>query len=189
MTQITSLLRVAASRRALLAAAAPAPITPAPAAQMPPSALALEAQRPPYDSQSFPTPPARASADFTARVMARVTAQPPEPDPRELRAQLARARLRRLARVYVTLLVVSGVALLALALLAPWLLVGGVAAIVSLLLLAVTFATLISAVTGGLISGFGVAWLAMLAALTVPLLVLARRAGRRTPSSTRPHRL
>ncbi|HEY7850791.1 MAG TPA: hypothetical protein VIC27_12050, partial [Ktedonobacterales bacterium] len=72
-------------------------------------------------------PSARASADFTAQVMARLATPPPEPDPREARAKRMRAHVRRLAGVYLALVLVSGVALLALATLAPSLLLGLVA--------------------------------------------------------------
>jgi hypothetical protein len=123
-------------------------------------------------------PSARASADFTAQVMARLATPPPEPDPREARAKRMRAHVRRLAGIYLALVLVSGVALLALATLAPSLLLGLVAGIISLALIAMTFAAFISRLTGGAISGFGVAYLAMLATLTAPLLVLARRTGR-----------
>jgi hypothetical protein len=131
------------------------------------------------------TPAVRASSDFTAQVMARLTTPPPEPDPRETRARQVRAHMRRLARVYMTLVLASGVALLALATLAPWLLLGLVAALVSGALIAMTFAAFVSRLTGGVVSGFGVAYVAMLAALAPPLLLLARRAGRGPFSSTR----
>ncbi|HZC04222.1 MAG TPA: hypothetical protein VE338_01140 [Ktedonobacterales bacterium] len=131
-------------------------------------------------------PSARASADFTSQVMARLSTPAPDPDPRETRAKLMRAHARRLASVYATLLLASGVVLLALTVVAPWLLLGLVAAIVSAVLLAMTFATFVSRLTGGLVSGFGVAYLAMLATLTPPLLLLARRSGRgRFPTSRR----
>jgi uncharacterized membrane protein len=93
--------------------------------------------------------------------------------------------MRRLARVYMTLVLASGVALLALATLAPWLLLGLVAALVSLALIAMTVAAFVSRLTGGVVSGFGVAYVAMLAALAPPLLLLARRAGRGPFASTR----
>jgi hypothetical protein len=130
-------------------------------------------------------PTARASADFTAQVMARLATPPTEPDPREVRARQVRAHVRRLAWVYLALVVVSGVALLALATLAPWMLLALIAAFISLALIAMTFATFISRLTGGAISGFGVAYLAMLATLTAPLLLLARRTGRRPFSHAR----
>lgn len=123
-------------------------------------------------------PSVRASADFTAQVMARLSTPPPEPDPREARAKRVRAHVRRLAWVYLALVVVSGIALLALATLAPWLLLALIAAFISLALIAMTFAAFISRLTGGAISGFGVAYLAMLATLAPPLLLLARRTGR-----------
>lgn len=123
-------------------------------------------------------PAARASSDFTAQVMARLSTPAPEPDPRETRTALMRAHARRVAGVYISLLLVSGVAVIALAIFAPWLLLGLVAAIVSVVLIAMTFATFIGKLTGGVVSGFGVAYLAMLATLTPPLLLLARRSGR-----------
>lgn len=130
-------------------------------------------------------PTARASADFTAQVMARLATPPPEPDPREARARQVRAHVRRLVWVYLALVVVSGAALLALATLAPWMLLALIASFISLALIAMTFATFISRLTGGAISGFGVAYLAMLATLTAPLLLLARRTGRRPFSHAR----
>jgi hypothetical protein len=130
------------------------------------------------------TTPARASADFTAQVMARLATPPPEPDPRETKSRQAHARMRRLAGIYLTLVLASGVALLALATVAPWAVMGLAATGVSAALVAMTFASLVSQLTDGLVSGFGVAYLAMLAALAPPLLLLARRAGR-SPSRRR----
>ena len=140
------------------------------------------AQMSPGPQPMAPIPPrapsARASADFTSQVMARLATPPPEPDPREARARRVRAHVRRLAWVYLALVVVSGAVLLALATLAPWMLLALIATFISLALIAMTFATFISRLTGGAISGLGVAYLAMLATLTPPLLLLARRTGR-----------
>lgn len=147
-------------------------------ARLAPAAYAMSQAQPPSPLIPRPTSSARASADFTAQVMARLSTPPPEPDPREARARRARAHIRRLAGVYLALVLVSGVALLALATLAPWMLLSVVAAIISLALIAMAFAAFISRLTGGAISGFGVAYLAMLATLTAPLLLLARRTGR-----------
>lgn len=129
--------------------------------------------------------PARASTDFTAQVMARLAAPPPEPDPRESRARQMRAHMRRLAGVYLTLVLVGVVALIALAALAPWALVGLVAGIVSLALVAMTFAGAINRLTGGAISGLGVAYVAMLATLSSSLLLIARRFGRGSSRAAR----
>jgi hypothetical protein len=129
--------------------------------------------------------PARASSDFTAQVMARLAAPPPEPDPRESRARQMRAHMRRLVGVYLTLVLVGVVALIALAALAPWALVGLVAGIVSLALVAMTFAGAISRLTGGAISGLGVAYVAMLATLSSSLLLIARRVGRGSSRAAR----
>ncbi|HEU5344296.1 MAG TPA: hypothetical protein VFX31_01520 [Ktedonobacterales bacterium] len=142
-------------------------------------------------SQAQPSPPrfsqhpspARASADFTAQVMARLSTPPPEPDPRESRTRTMRAHVRRLAGVYLSLVLVGGVGVALLAVLAPWALVGLAAAIVSLALVALAFAAFIGRLTGGAISGFGVAYLAMLATLSSSLLLLARRFGRRPSHS------
>ncbi len=131
------------------------------------------------------TPTARASSDFTAQVMARLAAPPPEPDPRETRARQARAHMRRVAHIYLTLVLASGVVLLLLATVAPWVLLGLVTGIVSLALLAMTFASYVSRLTDGVISGFGVAWLLMLAALVPPLIWLARRTTRRRYAPSR----
>src|SRR6185312_13332150 len=144
-----------------MAQMAPMPQGPQPMAPIPPRA-----------------PSARASADFTAQVMARLATPPPEPDPREAQVRRVRAHVRRLAWVYLALVLMSGVALLALATFAPWMLLALIAAFISFALIAMTFATFISRLTGGAISGLGVAYLAMLATLTPPLLLLARRTGR-----------
>jgi hypothetical protein len=128
--------------------------------------------------------PARASSDFTAQVMARL-ATPPEPDPREARARQMRAHVRRLAGVYLTLVLVGVVALIVLAALAPWTLVGLVAGIVSLALVAMAVAGFISRLTGGAISGLGVAYVAMLATLSSSLLLIARRIGRGSSHAAR----
>lgn len=132
------------------------------------------------------TPPPRASADFTAQVMARVATSPLGTDPRDVRARRSRARMRRLARVYLTLIIVSGVALVALAIFAPWTLLAALAAIVSVATLALALTTLVSDATDGVISGFGVAWMAMLAALVPLLWLMARQATRgRKPAAHR----
>lgn len=130
-------------------------------------------------------PPARTSPDFTAQVMARLTSAPLEPDPRERKARKTRAHMRRFARIYLTLVLVSGVALGVWAALAPSVLLGMLTGIVSAALLALTFTSFVSSATDGVISGFGVAWVAMLAALAPPLWLLARRATRGRSSSTR----
>ncbi|HKT37464.1 MAG TPA: hypothetical protein VJR48_03775 [Ktedonobacterales bacterium] len=189
MSRITSLLRAAAHRRGLTPAGLVAgdlgaghPIEMRPASW-------VEISRDPWAmSQAQPSPPqftrspapARTSADFTAQVMARLSAPPPEPDPRETRARAFHAHMRRLAGVYLSLVLVGAVAVALLAMLAPWTLVGLAATIVSLALVALTLAAFIGRLTGGAISGFGVAYLAMLATLSSSLLLLARRFGRRS---------
>lgn len=123
--------------------------------------------------------PPRASADFTAQVMARVSSMPPEPDPRETRARRTRARMRRFARIYLALVIVSGAALVALAFYAPWAPVKALASVISATLVVVTLASLVSNATDGLVSGFGVAWVAMLAALPPALFLVTRRTARK----------
>lgn len=202
MRQITSQLREAATRRRLIdAGGAPTDHIPDTVSPLVPrsawrfacwaEALALRAPRmgalahqPAPPTPRFSTP-VRASTDFTAQVMARLATPPSDPDPREVRQKQARARMRRLASVYLTLVLASGVALLVLATVAPWALLGLAAVGVSVALVAMTFASFVSRLTDGLISGFGVAYLAMLAALAPPLLLMARRAGRRPFSSSR----
>lgn len=120
---------------------------------------------------------ARPQLDFTAQVMARISAPLPPPDPRIARLQQARAHARRVARIYGALIVASAVALLALGMVAPWVLVALLASLVSLALLAGGAIALVGRMTGGAVSGFGVAYLAMLAALAPPLLLLARHNG------------
>lgn len=130
------------------------------------------------------TPPPRASADFTAQVMARVATSPLGTDPHEARARRSHAHMRRLARIYLALVIVSGAALLALAIFAPWTLLAGVAALVSVASLALALTTYVSDATDGVVSGFGVAWVAMLAALIPLLWLMARQAtrGRKPPA-------
>ena len=200
MRHMTSQLREAATRRHVIdAQVAPADHTPhntqvahtvraaACWAEMMAVRLSMSASQ---SRQSVPplpqtSPTVRASSDFTAQVMARLATPPPEPDPRETRAEQARAHMRRFASIYLALVLASGVALMLLATVAPWVLLGLVTGIVSLALLAMTFASFISRLTDGVISGFGVAWLAMLAALAPPLLLLARRTARRRYSPSR----
>ncbi len=205
MRQITSLLREAATRRRLIDAGNDAGGAPADHSTVTLSTLsaraaqsaacwaetlsarltyAFQAQQPSSPAPQM-TPVARASSDFTKQVMARLASPPPEPDPRETRAKQTHTHMRRLAGVYMALVLASIVALLLLAMLAPWLLLGLIAAGVSLALIAMTFAVFVSRLTGGVVSGIGVAYLAMLAALAPPLLLLARRTGRRPFSSTR----
>lgn len=141
-----------------------------------------------HSRPSFPpglqiTPTARASSDFTAQVMARLTTPPPEPDPREARARRVRAHVRHFARIYMALVLASGVALLLLATLAPWTLLDLLGLIVTMALMAMSFAAFVSHLTDGVISGFGVAYVAMLVALALALL--ARRTARGRYASTR----
>lgn len=211
MRQITSLLRAAALRRRPAGVVYPIGDTPADISTTAPHPVSTHLTRAVRSaerwaeivslqsasamSQMAPTPPAprytphtsaaRASSDFTAQVMARLAAPPPEPDPREARARQVRAHVRRLAGVYLTLVLVGVVALIVLAALAPWTLVGLIAGIVSLALVAMAFVGFISRVTGGAISGLGVAYVAMLATLSSSLLLIARRIGRGSSHAAR----
>lgn len=157
------------------------------------SAVVAESRAPLAFEERRSSPPAirivatpRTSADFTAQVMARVASIPPEPDPREQRARRSRTHMRRFARVYLALVIVSGAALVALGIYAPWVLLEALAGIVSASLVAVTLAALVSNATDGVVSGFGVAWVAMLAALFPALFLVARRTTRKRHS--RPYR-
>lgn len=82
------------------------------------------------------------------------------------------------AQVYGILVLASAVTLAALAVTAPWVLVALVAGVMSFVLVALTALTLMSRVTGGALSGLGLAYAAMLAALAPPLLMLAKRTRR-----------
>lgn len=211
MRQITSLLRAAALRRRPAGDTYIPGDTPADISTTAPHHISVHAKQAvrsaerwaqivsfPFASamsQMAPTPPAprftphaspaRASSDFTAQVMARLSTPPPEPDPREARSRQMRAHVRRLAGVYLALVLVGVVALIVLAALAPWTLVGLVAGIVSLALVAMAFAGFISRVTGGAISGLGVAYVAMLATLSSSLLLIVRRIGRGSSRAAR----
>lgn len=192
MSRITSLRRAAAHRPALapagliagdLGAGLPVEMRLASGVAVSRDSWAMSQAQPSPPRFSQHPAPVRTSADFTAQVMARLSAPPPEPDPRESRARAIRAHMRRLAGVYLSLVLVGGVGVALLAVLAPWALVGLAAAIVSLALVALAFAAFIGRLTGGAISGFGVAYLAMLATLSSSLLLLARRFGRRPSHS------
>ncbi len=200
MRQITSQLRAAATRRRLIdadvASAAYRPTRFAATALRRSACWAEEkmirvALAAPFANQSAPrtpqmAPSPRMSSDFTSQVMARLSTQPPEPDPREKRAKQARAHMRRLARVYLALVVIGVAVLIATAVLDPSALLGVVAATISLTVLMMTLADTISRLSGGLISGVGVLYLAMLAALAPPFAIIARRTGRgRIPTSRR----
>ncbi len=116
-----------------------------------------------------------APKDFTAQVMARLATPPPPPDPRLERTRTVRARAGAIARVYITLILAAAVGVALLALVAPWMLVMGVAGVISAALLLVIGVAFIARATGGFISGFGVIYAVMLAALTPSLLMLWRR--------------
>lgn len=148
------------------------------------SLSALQSRQPAPQAPRM-SPPLRTSPDFTAQVMARLASTPLEPDPRDRRERKGRAHMRRFARIYLALVLVSGVALGVVAALAPSVLLGMLTGIVSVALLAVAFTSFVSSATDGVISGFGVAWLAMLAALAPPLWLLARHATRGRSTSTR----
>lgn len=203
MRQITSQLRVAATRRRLVdadvthaahipacfaGAALPALRRSACWAEEKMTRLALAA---PFSHQSAPrapqtAPSPRMSSDFTSQVMARLATPPPEPDLREQRAKQARAHMRRVARMYLALVLIGAAGLIAIAVVDPAALLGVVAATVSLAVLIMTFGDTISRLTGGLISGVGVVYLAMLAALAPPIVFIARRTGRgRAPTAPR----
>lgn len=203
MRQITSQLRVAATRRRLIdaggayvdqlstrfaSAASPALRRSACWAEEKMTRMALAApfahQPAPRAPQTAPSP--RMSSDFTSQVMARLATPPPEPDPRERRARQARARMRRLARVYLALVMIGVAGVVATVIFDPSAAFGVIAATISLAVLIVTLADTISRLSGGLVSGLGVLYLAMLAALAPPFVLIARRTGRgRTPSSRR----
>jgi uncharacterized membrane protein len=119
--------------------------------------------------------PTTAPKNFTAQVMARLMVAPPPPDPRLRRARRIRARASLFARVYITLILVATVVIAVLALLAPWTLITLLAAVISTVLLVVTGIAFIGRATGGFVSGLGVLYAAMLAALTPSLLMLAHR--------------
>lgn len=142
--------------------------------------LALRPElRTPRSPQSTTAP-----KDFTAQVMARLSSPPPPPDPRLQRKHQVRAKAGLVARVYMTLVLAAAVAIALMALIAPWALVAVVASVISGVLLAVGAIAFVGRATGGFISGFGVIYAAMLAALTPSLLMLARRFRRQRP---RPH--
>lgn len=113
--------------------------------------------------------------DFTAQVMARIATPPPLPDPRLERARYVRAKAGFIARVYITLILAASVSIALLALVAPWTLVTVVAGAISVALLLVTGLAFIARMTGGFVSGLGVIYAAMFAALTPSLLMLWRR--------------
>ncbi len=140
--------------------------------------LAFEERRSSPPALRVVAPP-RTSTDFTAQVMARVASMPPEPDPREQRARVRRAHMRRFARIYLMLVIVSGAALVALAFYAPWAPVKALASVISATLVVVTLASFVSNATDGLVSGFGVAWVVMLAALAPALFLVTRRTTRK----------
>ena len=116
-----------------------------------------------------------APKDFTAHVMARLSTPLPPPDPHPKRKRQVRARAGLVARVYVTLLLLAAVAIVFLALIAPWALVAAVVSVISAALLILGAVTFVGRATGGLVSGLGVIYAAMLAALTPSLLMLAHR--------------
>lgn len=131
----------------------------------------------PYPAMQAPRSPQPPTApkDFTAQVMARLSTPLSPPDPRQQRALQMRAKAGLIARVYVTLILVTTVAIALLALLAPWTLITLLAAVISAILLIIAGIAFVARATGGFVSGFGVVYAAMLAALTPPLLMLAHR--------------
>jgi uncharacterized membrane protein len=94
--------------------------------------------------------------------------------------------MRRFARIYLALILVSGGALVALGIYAPWVPMKALAGIISATLVAVTVTSIVSAATDGVVSGFGVAWVVMLAALAPALFLVTRRTARRR--HIQPHR-
>lgn len=122
-----------------------------------------------------------APQDFTAQVMARLSTPLPPPDPRLKRKRQVRARAALIARVYMTLVLVAAVAITLLALIAPWALVAAVASVISAALLILGAVTFVGRATGGFVSGLGVVYAAMLAALTPSLLMLAHHFRRQRP--------
>jgi VIT1/CCC1 family predicted Fe2+/Mn2+ transporter len=129
--------------------------------------------------RSFQSP--TAPKDFTAQVMARLSTPLPPPDPGLKRKRQVRARAGLVARVYVTLVLVAAVAVVLLALIAPWALVAAVVSVISAALLVLGAVAFVGRATGGFISGLGVVYAAMLAALTPSLLMLAHRFRRQRP--------
>src|SRR5579859_6522413 len=129
----------------------------------------------PYPAMQAPRSPQPSAApkDFTAQVMARLSTPLPPPDPRLRRTREMRARAGLIARAYVTLILVATIAIALLALFAPWTLITLLAAVISAALLIIAGIAFIGRATGGFVSGFGVVYAAMLAALTPPLLMLA----------------
>lgn len=126
-----------------------------------------------------------APKDFTARVMARLSTPLPPPDPHLKRKRLIRAKAGLIARVYMTFVLMAAVAIALLALVAPWALVAVAASIISGALLVIGAVAFIGRATGGFVSGFGVIYAAMLAALTPSLLMIRRRFRRQQPRSDR----
>jgi hypothetical protein len=128
-----------------------------------------------------PLQPPTAPKDFTAQVMARLSTPLPPPDPRLKSKRQVRARAGLVARVYVTLVLVAAVAMILLSLIAPWALVAALASVISAALLIIGAVAFVGRATGGLVSGLGVVYAAMLAALTPSLFMLAHRFRRRRP--------
>jgi hypothetical protein len=120
-----------------------------------------------------------APKDFTAQVMARIATPPSPPDPRIERAHKLRARAGMVARIYATLILAAAVGIALVALVAPWALVTLVVSAIGFTLFLLAGVAFIARATGGFVSGFGVIYAAMLAALTPSMLMLWGRFRRR----------
>jgi hypothetical protein len=116
-----------------------------------------------------------APSDFTAQVMARLAAPPPQPDPRALRARARRARAKSLGRVYGGLVVGAAVVIAALAIAAPATLASLVVKLVDAAVITLAGAAYIARATGGFINGVGDLYAVMLALLVPALLILLAR--------------
>ncbi|HEX9035574.1 MAG TPA: hypothetical protein VF808_01135 [Ktedonobacterales bacterium] len=129
------------------------------------------------DSQSLQRP--TASTDFTAQVMARLTAPVPPLDSSIMRARKARARAGVFARVYFAVLLIAAIVVTILAIIAPWTLETVIVGLLGAFVAILAGVALIARATGGFVTGLGVLYAAMLTLLTPSILMLAHRTRRR----------